>query len=366
MSAPAPFEIPLAQRAWDDLRTRLRRTRWPDRETVDGWAQGVPTSYLKDLCAYWAEEYSWEDRRNALMRYPHVRVPVEEIRVHALHARSSGAEALPLLLIHGWPSTAAEFLDVLDNLTADFHVVCPSLPGHGWSDKPREAGWGIERIATALVSVMSALGYPRFAVMGGDWGAEIARAIAAAFPNQLIGMHLTFVSVPATPSGEHTPAEDRALARITRHRREDAGFAAIQATRPQTIGYGLTDSPVAQCGWIVERFCEWSDCGGDPVATLGADRILDAVTIYWLTATAASSARLYWESYGPRRWAPTSVPMGASIYPAEVFTPSQRWAEPYFLDIRHWSELPRGGHFPALEEPASFVDEARAFLRAIR
>jgi epoxide hydrolase len=370
--------VNVAEETIVDLRARLLRTRWPEAEPVDDWSQGVPLGYLRELCNYWAEGYDWPSRQDRLNGFPQYRCEIDGLGIHFIHVRSPHPKAMPLVLTHGWPGSVVEFLDVVGPLSDPvayggqasdaFDVVCPSLPGYAWSDRPSAPGWGIERIASAWTEIMSALGYGRFGAQGGDWGAEVTRALATASPERLVGIHLNMVSVPPQrdPEGGLTDAERRAIDRLQDHRDTGTGYSKQQSTRPQTLGYGLVDSPAGQCAWILEKFWAWADCRGDPVAVLGADRILDNVMLYWLPATGASSGRLYWESFDRPPWPPTAVPMGASVFPQEVFTPSRRWAERHFLDIRHWSELPAGGHFAAFEQPELFVEEVRAFFRTVR
>ena len=247
-------------------------------------------------------------------------------------------------------------------------MVCPSLPGYGWSDAPTERGWGVSRIAQTWATLMGRLGYDRYGAQGGDWGAGVTAEIGRQDPGHVAGIHLNMVTArPGPDDNPPTEAETAALAALKHYVDWDSGYSKQQSTRPQTVGYGLVDSPVGQCAWILEKFWAWTDTGGDPVAALGADRILDDVMCYWLPGTAASSARLYWESFGRLRSSePVGVPMGAAIFPKEILRASRRWAERAFSDIRHWAELDRGGHFAAFEQPAIFVDEVRTFFRLVR
>ncbi|WP_199589320.1 epoxide hydrolase family protein [Blastococcus sp. TF02A-26] len=376
MTEIEPFTVDVPAEVLDDLRDRLRRTRWPEPEPVDDWSQGTPLAYLQDLCAYWADEYDWPARQRLLNRFPQYRTTIDGLGVHFLHVPSPHPDAMPLVLTHGWPGSVVEFLDVVGPLTdpvADggeardaFSVVVPSLPGYGWSDRPDRTGWGVEAIAAAWAELMTRLGYERFGAQGGDWGSTVTRALADAVPDRLTGIHLNMVSVRPDRDGDLTDAERRALDRFAEHRDQGTGYSTQQATRPQTLGYGLTDSPAGQLGWILEKFAAWADVDGDPVGVLGADRLLDNAMLYWVPGTAASSARLYRESFRREAWPPTAVPMGAAIFPHEIFTPSRRWAERAFTDIRRWSELPAGGHFAALEQPEVFVQEVRAFFRTVR
>ncbi|MDQ2754231.1 MAG: epoxide hydrolase [Actinomycetota bacterium] len=372
-----PFTVQVADADLADLADRLRRTRWPEPATVADWSQGVPLAYVQQLCRYWAEDYDWRKREARLNAWPQYRTEIDGLGIHFVHVPSPVDGALPLVMTHGWPGSVVEFLDVLGPLTdpgahggdpADaFSVVCPSLPGYAWSDRPSSPGWSVTRTGEAWAQLMARLGYDRYGAQGGDWGAMVTTALAQADPDHLAGIHLNMVIAGPDPAdGELTDSESAALAAMTRYFDQESGYSTQQATRPQTLGYGLTDSPAGQCAWILEKFWAWSDAGDDPVAALGADRILDDVMLYWLPATATSSARLYWESFKHPPTGPVNVPMGASMFPKEIFRCSQRWAARQYRDIRHWGEPPRGGHFAAFEEPELFVDEVRRFFRTVR
>ncbi len=372
-----PFRISIPDADLADLASRLARTRWPEPEPVSDWSQGVPLGYLQQLCRYWAGEYDWRGREARLNSFPQFRTVIDGLGIHFLHVRSPVPDALPLVLTHGWPGTVVEFLDVIGPLTdpaahggdpADaFHVVCPSLPGYGFSDKPAGTGWGIERIAAAWATLMERLGYPRYGAQGGDWGSMITSCLGSIRPEQVAGIHINMVIAgPGPDAGEPTAAEAAALAAMRHYDQQDSGYSKQQSTRPQTIGYPLADSPAGQCAWILEKFWSWTDTDGDPVGALGADRILDNVMLYWLTNTAASSARLYWESFRNFRLGSVQVPTGASIFPKEIFRPSRRWAEGQYPRIVYWEELDRGGHFAAFEQPGRYVDQVRSFFRQVR
>ncbi len=373
-----PFVVQIDEEVLEDLRSRLSRARWPEAEPVGDWSQGVPRAYLEPLCRHWAQGYDWRSREQRLNRFPQYRTEIDGLGIHFIHVASRVEGALPLVLTHGWPGSIVEFLDVIGPLTdpgahggdpADaFSVVCPSLPGYGFSDKPVETGWGVERIARAWAVLMERLGYDRYGAQGGDWGSAITAALANEDPEHVAGIHLNMVTVfpNAEDLAELTDAEMSAIGSMEHYQRWDSGYSTQQSTRPQTIGYALVDSPVGQCAWILEKFWSWTDTGGDPVAVLGADRILDNVMLYWLPATAASSGRLYWESFRNFVGGTVSAPMGASIFPKEIFRPSRRWAERRFSDIRHWHELEIGGHFAAFEQPEVFVEEVRTFFRTVR
>jgi pimeloyl-ACP methyl ester carboxylesterase len=379
MLAIAPFHLDVAESDLDDLRARLSRTRWPEPETVDDWSQGVPLAYLQGLCRHWAEGYDWrrlEARLNAIGQF---RTEIDGLGIHFLHARSQHAGALPLLLTHGWPGSVAEFLKVIGPLTDPpahggtaqdaFHVVCPSLPGYGFSDKPAAPGWGVPRIAAAWAELMARLGYDRYGAQGGDWGAMVTTRLAAVDAEHLAGIHVNMAIVAPDDiraCGEPTEAEQAALAAFAEHRRWGTGYSKQQSTRPQTLGYGLVDSPAAQCAWIVEKFWAWTDSGGDPESVLTRDELLDNVMLHWLPGTGASSARLYWESFAGMDREPIGVPAGVSVFPREIFPVSRRWVERRFRDLRHYNELDRGGHFAAFEQPELFIDEVRAFFGRVR
>jgi pimeloyl-ACP methyl ester carboxylesterase len=368
------FRIEYSDDAILDLRDRLRRTRWPEKETVDDWSQGVPLSYAKELCAYWADGYDFGRAQARLNAFPHYRTVIDGLGIHFIHARSSHASALPLVLTHGWPGSVTEFLGVIDGLTtpadpADaFHVVVPSLPGYGWSDKPTGTGWNIPRIARAWDQLMGHLGYQRYGAQGGDWGAMVTTSLAQQVPNHIIGIHvnLAIVAADKVPMDDLTATEQKALAQAGEHATWGMGYAMQQSTRPQTLGYGLVDSPAGQCAWILEKFHDWTDCNGHPEKALTKDQLLDNISVYWFTAAAASSARLYWENLRQIDTNEVPVPSGVSMFPREIRVVSRRWTETRFTDLRWFGELDSGGHFAALEQPAAFLDEVRRFFRTVR
>jgi pimeloyl-ACP methyl ester carboxylesterase len=373
-----PFELSVPASELEELKQRLRRTRWPERETVDDWSQGIPLAYVEDVCRYWAERYDWRATEARLNAIPQFRTELDGLGIHFLHLRSPEPDALPLVLTHGWPGSVVEFLKVLGPLSDPvghggdagdaFHVVCPSLPGYGWSDKPAAPGWGVERTARAWAELMRRLGYGRYGAQGGDWGAAVTTAIGREDTAHCAGIHLNMVLAGADPDtmDDLTGRERDAIAAREAYDQWDSGYSRQQSTRPQTVGYGLVDSPAAQAAWILEKFWAWTDCDGDPESVLSRDELLDNVMFYWLPAAGASSARLYWESFRGRRGDPVTVPMGASIFPKEIFRPSRRWAARHYADIRYWNELERGGHFAAFEQPAQFVEEVRASFRLVR
>ena len=376
-----PFTIELAQDQLDDLARRLAATRWPDEETTVAtaapWSQGLPRRVAQELTAYWADVYDARRVETRLNAFAQFRTTIDGLGIHFLHVRSPEADALPLVMTHGWPGSVVEFLKVIGPLTdpaahggdaADaFHLVVPSLPGYGWSDQPREPGWSVLRIAAAWEQLMLRLGYDRFGAQGGDWGSMVTSAIGAHHTDHLAGIHVNMpLVIPSTPPEEMTEVEAAAVAGLEHYMTQDNGYSTQQSTRPQTLGYALADSPVGQMAWIVEKFWSWTDCDGDPRNALTADELLDNVMVYWLTNTAASSARLYWESFTQLDFSPIEVPSGISIFPHEIFRCSRRWAEGRFTDLRHFNELDRGGHFAAFEQPDLFVTEIRDAFRSMR
>src|SRR6266702_1537065 len=355
------FRIDIPDDDLDDLRDRLRRTRWPEAETVDDWSQGVPLAYVRELCEYWADGYDWRATEARLNALPQFRTTIDGLGIHFIHARSPHADALPLVITHGWPGSIVEFVKVIGPLTDPtaqggaasdaFHVVCPSLPGYGFSDKPARPGWNVQRIAGAWAVLMSRLGYDRYGAQGGDWGTSITTSLGQQDASHLAGIHLTPPIAAPDPAtfGDLTSAEQAALAALEHAATHESGYSEQQATKPQTVGYGHVEN------------------------VLTRDEMLDDVMLYWLPRTGASSARLYWESIRQvSEWFTRAtddtvdVPTGCSIFPKENPRPSRRWAAKRYTDIRYWNELDKGGHFAAFERPELFVDEVRAFFRLVR
>jgi pimeloyl-ACP methyl ester carboxylesterase len=373
-----PFRIEARDEALDDLRRRLRATRWPEAETVDDWSQGIPLDYVREVCGYWAEKYDWRARESRLNGFDQFRTELDGLGIHFVHVRSPHDDAMPLLVTHGWPGSIVEFHKVIGPLTdpaahgadaADaFHVVCPSLPGYGFSDKPSRAGWNVERIGRVWAALMARLGFERYFAQGGDWGSMVTTAVALADPEHCAGIHLNMplaLPDPATMN-DLTEEEQEALASMERYQKEGSGYSKQQSTRPQTLGYGLVDSPAGQAAWILEKFHAWADCDGHPENVFTRDELLDNVMLYWLPGAGASSARLYWESFDSPMLGEVDVPMGASIFPGEILRTSRRWAERRFKQLRYWNRLERGGHFAAFEQPELFVQELRACFREMR
>ena len=347
-----------------DLRDRLRRTRWPEAACVQDWTQGIPLDYVQELARHWADEYDWRAREARFNRFDQFITEIDGLDIHFIHQRSSNPDALPLVITHGWPGSVAEFSKVIEPLTEDFHVVCPTLPGYGFSGKPTGTGWKVERIAAAWDVLMKRLGYNRYGAQGGDWGAVVTTQIG----RNRLGCMAIHTNMPiAMPTGDlanPTPEEGVALAAQGHYQQWEAGYSKQQSTRPQTLGYGLADSPVGQLAWIVEKFQAWSDCDGHPENVFARDELLDNVMLYWVTNSGASSARLYWESFGSFGGGErVEVPTGVASFPKEILKAPRSWCEAGY-NITHWTEMPRGGHFAAFEQPELFVADVREFFRS--
>jgi len=378
MSEITPFRIEATDQELEDLRRRLHATRWPDRETVDNWNQGIPLAYVQEVCAYWADQYDWRAREAHLNRFPQWKTEIDAVDIHFVHARSPHEDALPLVITHGWPGSIVEFHKVIEPLTnptehggsaADaFHVVCPSLPGFGFSGKPTATGWSTDKIAAVWDQLMQRLGYERYVAQGGDWGSMVTTCIGIQNLGHCAGIHVNMPIAPPDPEtmGDLTELEKSSLAGMKHYQDWDSGYSKQQSTRPQTVGYGLADSPSGQAAWILEKFWAWTDCKGHPENVLTRDELLDNVMLYWLPGTAASSARLYWESFRTQGLDPVEIPAGCSIFPKEIFRTSRRWAEKRFQQLIYWNELDVGGHFAAFEQPETFVNELRECYRSLR
>ena len=376
--AITPFRIEASDEQLADLQRRLHATRWPDAETVEDGSQGIPLAYVQEVCAYWAEKYDWREREARLNRFPQFRTELDGLGIHFVHVRSPQADALPLVITHGWPGSIVEFHKVIEPLVdpaahggdpADaFHVVCPSLPGYGFSDKPAASGWNVERIGAAWASLMESLGYARYVAQGGDWGSMVTTEVGIQDTEHCAAIHLNMPIAPPDPESiaNATDDEKQALAALDFYQRWDSGYSKQQSTRPQTLGYGLVDSPAGQAAWILEKFFAWTDSDGHPENVLTRDELLDNVMLYWLPGTGASSARLYWESFTNPSLPPVPVPTGCSIFPGEILRCSRRWAEKRYTNLIHWNDLPRGGHFAAFEQPELFVEELRTCFREVR
>jgi pimeloyl-ACP methyl ester carboxylesterase len=376
-----PFRIDIPQEQLDDLRHRLATVRWPDELPGTGWDHGTPLSYLRELVDHWRTTYDWRAHEARLNEFPQFTTEIDGQNIHFLHIRSPEPEALPLVLTHGWPGSIVEFLDVIGPLTdpvphggeaADaFHVVAPTLPGFGFSGPTRQAGWTVERIARAWAELMRRLGYGRYAAHGGDWGSPISRELGVLNPEHVVAVHLTALfgaGVTAESADVSDEREQRSMQAGYRFRYELSGYATLQSTRPQTVAFALTDSPVGQLAWIVDFFGPlWTDSETVPEDAVDRDRMLTNVMLYWLTGTAASSARLYKENAA--MWAtppsPSPVPTALALFPRDNNVPVRRIAERTNHIVR-WTEFDRGGHFAAMEEPDLVTRDLRAFLRDYR
>ncbi len=363
-----------------DLKSRLLATRWPDRQTPADWSQGIPLDYMHEIRDYWANEYNWPERLALLNQWPGFKTEIDGLGIHFLHIRSPNEQAVPLILTHGWPGSIVEFQKVIGPLTdpvryggsADdaFHLVCPTLPGFGFSDKPDQPGWGIERIATAWNTLMLRLGYDAYFAQGGDWGSIVTTAIGVQNLGSCRGVHMNMPIAPPDPDtmDDLTELEQSALTGMKFYQDHDSGYSKQQSTRPQTLGYGLADSPMGQAGWIIEKFYQWMDCSGHPENIVSRDELLDNVMMYWLTNSAASSARIYWESFGSNATGASQIeiPVGCSIFPKEIFKTSERWARKRFPALIHFDVLDEGGHFAAFERPGVFVEQIQRCFRKMR
>lgn len=367
MSEIRPFTLDVPQAEIDDLHRRLDLTRWPEQEPVSDWSQGTPLVTLRELVDYWRNDYDWrqcEARLNALGQ--HV-TEIDGLDIHFLHVRSSHPDAVPLIITHGWPGSVIEFLEAIPLLTEPaegmaFHVVAPSLPGYGFSGKPAETGWGVEKIGAVWGKLMARLGYDRWVAQGGDWGSVVTTMIGRQAPAGCLGIH---VNMPlGRPAPEDLQSKDpavlSALQRLGYYQEWDSGYSKEQGTRPQTIGYSLVDSPVGLAGWILEKIRAWTDNNGSPFDALTKQQICDNLMLYWLPATGASAARLYWESFSKIGEGVVQLPAGASAFPKEVIPAPRAWAERGMPNLVYWNDLDRGGHFAAWEQPELFAAELRA------
>lgn len=366
-----PFELAVPQSELDDLKARIDLTRWPEKEPVNDWSQGTPLAVLQDLVAYWRNDYDWrrcEARLNALGQYM---TEIDGVDIHFLHVRSPRADAMPVVMTHGWPGSVIEFMGVIEQLTnpADpaapaFHLVLPSLPGYGFSGKPAVTGWGVEKIGRAWGELMARLGYDKWFAQGGDWGSVVTTAIGVQQVAGCIGIHLNMPIARPTEEdlANPTPAELKALGALKHYQDWDSGYSKQQSTRPQTVGYGLVDSPAGLAGWILEKIWAWTDNQGSPWDALSRDQVLDNIMLYWLPRNGASSARLYWESFGSFAAQEITIPVAASAFPREVLPTPRKWAERNYRKLVHWGEMERGGHFAAWEQPEDFVGELRLAL----
>jgi len=378
-AAVEPFAIRVDDAVWQDVRRRLAATRWPDQIEGAGWDYGAELGYVRELCAYWRDHYDGGKAFAELARWSHFRTTIDGQRIHFLHAPSRHANALPLLISHGWPGSIVEFLDVIEALRDPeahggsardaFHVVCPSLPGYGFSEPTRTRGWDPARIADAFAVLMSRLGYTRYGAQGGDWGALITSMLGLRDAPHLAGIHVNMALAVPQPDTKLSDAEKADLARMAAWQDQESGYQKIQGTKPQTLGFGLTDSPAGLAAWIIEKFRSWSDCDGLPENAIPRDRLLTNISLYWLTGTITGSTRLYYETFRSTRMefftSKVMVPTGVARFPKEVMRFPRAWVEQRY-HVTHWSEQPKGGHFAAMEQPELFVEDVRRFFRTVR
>jgi microsomal epoxide hydrolase len=379
-----PFRSDVPEAVIDDLKARLARTRWPDQPQGARWEYGADIAYVRALCDHWLARFDWRAAEARFNAFPQFVTEIDGEQLHFYHVRSPEPGALPLIITHGWPGSVAEFLDVLGPLSDPaahggdprdaFHLVVPSIPGYGFSGPTRRQGFDSRAAARVNIQLMERLGYGRYGCQGGDWGAQISSLTAIAHPERVAGLHLNFIvgrpADPADPTAGLTPEEVDYLDWKRDYDANESAYQVIQGTKPQSLAYGMTDSPAGLAAWIVEKFRTWSDCDGDPDRAYSKDRLLENIMLYWVTGTINSSMRMYYESIGPGR-APTeaqpfvTVPTGHARYPAEIRRTPRAWAEQMYNIVR-WTEMPKGGHFAAMEQPTLFVDEVRAFFRDLR
>jgi pimeloyl-ACP methyl ester carboxylesterase len=382
-STPQPFTLHIADTAIADLRERLARTRFPDEAPGAPWAYGTDVAWMKALVADWRERFDWRAQEARLNQFPQYRVPLHGIELHFLHVPGQGPDPCPLLLSHGWPGSVFEFLEIIRRLTdparfggdpADaFTVIAPSLPGYGLSFAQGQKRFGVEEISDAFAALMTdVLGYRRFAAQGGDWGAFITTRLAHLHPERLVGLHVNMLPLRRDPKvvADPAPEERRYLEELAVWLKEETGYQSIQGTKPQTLAFGLTDSPAGLAAWIAEKFRTWSDCGGAVESAVSKDHLLANISLYWFTGAIGSS---FWPYYARmhRPWpipdgATIDVPMGYCEFPREILRPPRSMAERMFRDIRRWSVMPKGGHFAAMEQPDALARELREFFRPLR
>lgn len=377
MSEITPFTINIPEEQITDLQNRINNTRWAEEECVNDWSQGIPLTYVREVADYWANQYDWRKSEQYLNTFDHYQTNINDLDIHFIHQKSPHPNAYPLVITHGWPGSIIEFHKVIQPLVNPtkhggkaedaFHVICPSLPGYGFSGKPTVSGWGVEKIAQTWDQLMTRLGYGNYGAQGGDWGAAVTTQIGRNV-GHCDGIHINMPIGRPTPESLQDPTDEEksALEGLTYYQEWDSGYSKQQSTRPQTLGYGLVDSPVGQMAWIIEKFWSWMDCDGHPENTLTRDELLDNVMLYWLTASGASSARLYWESFGSFGGGDkVEIPTGVASFPKEIIRSPRRWCEQSY-NITHWTTMPKGGHFGAFEQPELFVNDLRTFFKTIR
>lgn len=376
-----PFKLHVPEEALADLRSRLAQTRWPEAETVGSpaapdWSQGPPLEYMQRLVEAWRDDYDWRRLETQLNAHGQALATLDGLDIHLLHVRSPRPDARPLVLTHGWPGALVEPLEVMDALAHPtdpeapaFHVVAPSLPGYGFGGKPAAPGWNVDRTADAWVELMGRLGYDRFFAAGGDWGGRVTATLGSRYPDRVAGLHsfTPYVDDPADPGtyAALSIRERQWVAETQEFRRSGSGYSLLQSTRPQTVGYALADSPVAQLAWLLDEFSAWTENDGDPASAFSRDRILDLVSWYWYSGTGGSSARFYWEDFPPDNSGTVAVPSAVTVFPADIEKVPRPWVESRFADLRSFRVAAGGGHFPMLEVPELYVDELRRGLGAL-
>ena len=375
------FTIRVPQETLADLQIRLSRTRFPNQIPGSAWDYGADTAYMRELVAYWRTSYDWRKHEAELNRLPHFKTEIDGLPMHFIHVRSKQPDALPLIVTHGWPGSVCEFMDVVGPLTDPaahggkaqdaFHLVLPSMPGYGFSGKPAERGYSVDRVARVMAQLMARLGYARYGAQGGDWGSAVAAWLGVLDKDRVAGIHLNMVG-GGPPAGMKNPEKGIPQWELDRWRKrsewwsKENAYGNIQGTKPLTLAYGLNDSPAGLAAWIVEKFRAWSDCGGNVESRFSKDQLLTNAMIYWVTETMPSAVRLYYESRRnqPRR-PRVETPTAVAVFPGEIFFSPRKWVETRY-NVRQWTEMPRGGHFAAMEEPELFVADVRKFFRAAR
>jgi pimeloyl-ACP methyl ester carboxylesterase len=380
MTTIEPFVVDIDPAVLDDLRQRLHATRWPDQLAGTGWDYGTDLGYLRELCGYWADAFDWDAAQRRLNRWPQFVTEIDGQRIHFIHARAERPDAIPLLVLHGWPGSVAEMLPIVEPLRHPsandggpaFDVVCVSLPGFGFSGPTTDTGWHVRRIAAAMVELMARLGHQKFCALGGDWGATTCNYLGLEFAEHLDGMYLTMAAAGPPAGSDMSDLSDRERAWLAESAEffvREAGYLQMQGTRPQTLAYAMNDSPAGLAGWIVEKFRAWSDCDGDLESAISRDDLLTNITVYWVTQTANSSFRIYLEAMRAGQFQPIAtrieVPTGCAIFPKETVKSPRAWAERAW-DLRQWTEMPKGGHFPALEVPELLVRDVRNFFGELK
>lgn len=365
---PTPFQLHIPDEALDDLKARLARVRWPDEPPLAPWATGTSLDYMKELAEYWRTRFDWRAWEARLNAFPQYMASIAGIDVHFIHAPGRKPGAMPLLLSHGWPGSVFEFHKLIPLLTEHFTVVAPSLPGYTLSFRPGQKRFGVEDMAEACAALMAALGYSRFGAQGGDWGAFVTSVLALRYPERITGIHLNLLAVRRDPKRLVNPTADekRFLAQLNHFLKEETGYQWIQGTKPQTLAFALTDSPVGLAAWIVEKFRAWTDCRGHPENAVSRDEMLANISLYWFTGAIGSS---FWPYY-VRMHAPWPIPDGCTVdvptgyaeFPKEILSPPRSLAEHTYTNIRRWSEMKQGGHFAALEHPEALAEEISAFF----